>query len=449
MNLIPTLKRQEWAWRLFAATLVLTALIAPQVNAATDVMYMPATGHYMRGVFRDFWEQNGGLANFGYPLTEEYSDTRSGRVYQYFERARFERARPDSKNISLGLLGRESTVGRSFAPVQSIKTTSQRRYFTETQHIVQYGFKEIWETRGGLSIFGLPLSEEIQEQLADGQIHTVQYFERTRFEYWGNLAAGQRVVLGTLGRQFAPRDLTAPLPPNAPPSPLPTPGTPTPPPPPPPPSLTRPIIPESKNARVNPQAGTPGQIFLLEATGYLAGETVSVWLNAPNGSVLSTDIQATADSSGAVHGSAVQFQSEAQSPIGVWSIVGQGMTSGRQAIGYFRLLGSSFGRAPSPGPGVPPNIDARSDPPAGPAGTVFFFDASGFTSGEDVQMAIIASDGRRTEADFTIKADTKGAIGFAGIYYATAPGYSLGLYSFVATGKTSRKISTAYFVLTP
>lgn len=422
--------------------LVFGGLMAPPASAATDVVYVSATGHYMRGAFRDFWDRNGGLVNFGYPMTEEYLDPRSGRVFQYFERARFERDLPSSTIVQLGLVGREVLGGRTFAPATPIANSKQRRYFPETHHIVQFGFKDTWETRGGLAIFGLPLSDEIDEQLADGQTHIVQYFERARFEFWPNLPAGQRVLLAALGRQLVPQELTARLAPDAPP-PGPISATPA------RPALARPIIPQSKNARVNPQAGQPGQVFAFEATGYQPGEVVSLWVNVPDGSVLGASFQATADANGAIPAGQVQFQSDAKSPLGVWSIVGQGTVSGRVAVGYFRLLGSAIGRAPAPGPGVPSNVDARSDPPAGPAGTVFFFDASGFQAGEDVQMTIVASDGKRTDAGFTVTADANGSIGYAGIYYVTAPGYPLGLYSFVATGKSSGKVSTAYFVLTP
>jgi hypothetical protein len=46
------------------------------------------------GRFRAYWEQQGGLAQFGYPLSEEFPERSalSGQVYtvQYFERAVFE-----------------------------------------------------------------------------------------------------------------------------------------------------------------------------------------------------------------------------------------------------------------------------------------------------------------------------------------------------------------------
>ena len=455
---------ERWAWRLaLVVALLLGGLIAVPTRAATDVLYVSATGHYMRGVFRDFWDKRGGLPIFGYPLTEEYIDSKTNRVYQYFERARFERALPSSTTVELGLLGRLAAGDRVFATAEPIKNSKDRRYFPETKHIVQYGFKDTWESKGGLSIFGLPLSEEIDEQLADGKVHPVQYFERARFEYWGDQPAGQRVLLSLLGRRFAPPELTAPLAPNAPPpalgAPTSTPAaTPAPTATRPPtspitgPSLVRPVLPPSKNARVLPQAGQPGEAFFLGAIGFNAGESVGIWLNSPDGAIIGARFQARADSRGTINDAGISFGTSEDSPLGVWSFVAQGVNSGKQAVGYFLLIGGALGRALAPaeaGPGVPPNVDARSDPKAGKAGTIFFFDAFGFKAGEEVSMTIIASDGTQIDAGFTVKADEQGGIGYAGLYYVTEPYYPLGLWRFVATGKDSGKVSTAYFVLTP
>ena len=130
-----------WAWRLLAMLALVAALAIVPARAATEVLYVGATGHYMRGVFRDFWDKNGGLANFGHPITEEYVDQRTNRVYQYFERARFERASPSATQVDLGLLGREVAGSRSFATSAAIANSAQRRYFPETKHIVQFGFR--------------------------------------------------------------------------------------------------------------------------------------------------------------------------------------------------------------------------------------------------------------------------------------------------------------------
>lgn len=55
---------------------------------AGERLFFPQTGHSLGGAFRAYWEEHGGLALFGLPLTEEI--TEDGRRVQWFERARFE-----------------------------------------------------------------------------------------------------------------------------------------------------------------------------------------------------------------------------------------------------------------------------------------------------------------------------------------------------------------------
>jgi len=50
--------------------------------------------------------------------------------------------------------------------------------------------------------FGLPLSEEFTERLADGQEYRVQYFERARFEYHPENPQPYDVLLGQFGRRM-------------------------------------------------------------------------------------------------------------------------------------------------------------------------------------------------------------------------------------------------------
>lgn len=464
-----------WLRLLLLTILVLTVMI-PQtlpVRAATEILYVPETGHYVRGVFRDFWDNNGGLANFGFPITEEYIEPANGRVVQYFERARFERETAEATEVTLGLLGREFLGTRAFAPSEPIPNSDDRRYIPETGHIIQYGFKDIWESRGGANIFGFPLSDEVDEQLSDGQTYTVQYFERARFEYRPTLPPGERVVISDLGRILAPQELTAPLPPdNPPPGPItiepapepPPPPAPAPEPPPPPapapmptptpepapePTLVRPEIPESVNSRMVPRVGVRGQTFLFDASGFEPDERVTVWLNVPDGTVLPLENTVSANDQGSIVDEGVGFFSTPESPVGIWSFVGRGDSSGNTAIGYFLILDSVIGRSPPPDPGVPPNRNAQVEPSAGQPETIFVLDAFGFQPGEPVGVFVVASDGTRIDADFTVSADGQGSIGYAGVYFVTNPGYPLGLYAFEAVGQVSNRTSTGYFVLTP
>src|SRR5215212_9907914 len=67
---------------------------APEVKDPNKI-YFAETGHYMGTVFYNYWQKYGGLAQFGYPFTEEFEERNptDGKIYvvQYFERARFER----------------------------------------------------------------------------------------------------------------------------------------------------------------------------------------------------------------------------------------------------------------------------------------------------------------------------------------------------------------------
>jgi hypothetical protein len=448
------------------------------VQAATDPVFVPETGHYLRGVFREFWEQNGQIENFGLPITDEYQDPQTGRVLQWFERARFERAGPDATVVDLGMLGREWLGERTFPRKDPVPNTATRRYFPETGQILQYGFKQIWETRGGQPIFGLPLSSELIEATDDGQLRTIQYFERARFEFHPDQPDGKRVILTLLGRKLAPTDRVTPLPPGSPPPPLaqptaaPTmpPGPPTatlrptqvPPPsptpiPPPPTATLGPIVPNLPapiNAQVQPLTGLPGQDFTFTAFGFTSRESVAIWANTPDGRVIELG-RRQADRQGRLE--ALTFATDASSPRGNWSLVAQGVDSKRTAVAYFLLLDSTIGRLPTPTPPpapptpirIPPDRNARVTPPSGPTGTLFFLDAFGFIPGEEVAVEVVRSDGSRVPAAFTVTADARGSIGYARVYHATLASSPLGLYTFEARGLVSERSAVAYFVVTP
>lgn len=69
--------------------------------------YVPQTGHSLAEPFRSYWNNNGGLQLFGYPISEPM--TQDGLTVQWFERARFE-YHPEFKGtgqeIELTQLGR-------------------------------------------------------------------------------------------------------------------------------------------------------------------------------------------------------------------------------------------------------------------------------------------------------------------------------------------------------
>jgi hypothetical protein len=110
-------------------------------------------------------------------------------------------------------------VNPAFAPVAPSADGADHRYFPETHHTLKAGFKQFWDAQGGVAIFGLPISEEFQEQSkTDGKTYTVQYFERNRFEYHPEFkGTPYEVELGLLGVQMtAGRSGEAPFKPVAP-----------------------------------------------------------------------------------------------------------------------------------------------------------------------------------------------------------------------------------------
>jgi hypothetical protein len=64
-------------------------------GAQEQSRYFPETGHYVKGAFLRYWNEHGGLAQQGLPLTEEFNEKSilDGKTYtvQYFERAVFEK----------------------------------------------------------------------------------------------------------------------------------------------------------------------------------------------------------------------------------------------------------------------------------------------------------------------------------------------------------------------
>jgi hypothetical protein len=92
-------------------------LPAPTGPIPPDRAYFAATGHYIVGPFFTYWYANGGLAQFGYPITEQFDAVlEDGKTYrvQYFERARFE-LHPENNapyDVLLGQFGRRILAER-------------------------------------------------------------------------------------------------------------------------------------------------------------------------------------------------------------------------------------------------------------------------------------------------------------------------------------------------
>jgi endoglucanase len=179
-------------------------------RAALDnpVACFPTVALCIDGQFLRYWRENGGLALNGYPVSGVLTATlEGGKRYrvQYFERVRLE-AHPENAapyDIQLGLFGRAIVAEVADAPTAPVASVPGATFFPETGHNVGSRFATFWTANGSLSRFGYPLTEEFTETLEDGKSYTVQYFERTRFEYHPeNAGTPYEVLLGQFSRQI-------------------------------------------------------------------------------------------------------------------------------------------------------------------------------------------------------------------------------------------------------
>ncbi|PDW01464.1 vanomycin resistance protein VanB [Candidatus Viridilinea mediisalina] len=80
--------------------------------------FFPESGHTIGGAFGWFWQTNGGIPAFGYPISEEFYEWDAAsdreRLVQYFERARFvyhPEQQGSSREVTLTPLGRQLLAG--------------------------------------------------------------------------------------------------------------------------------------------------------------------------------------------------------------------------------------------------------------------------------------------------------------------------------------------------
>jgi hypothetical protein len=312
----------------------LTAAPAPAAAQSGERCFNE-TGFCISGRIREFWEQNGGLQVFGFPISPQQVETIEGTQLevQQFERNRLElhpgNARPF--DVLLGRLGadRLAQQGRDWQTAFP-KSSPQAgcRFFSETGHNVCGDILNAWRASGleidgrrglseseNLALFGLPLSGVVTETLSDGKQYQVQWFERARFELHPENQPPYNVLLGLLGNELR-AGASAPTPPASGETPLPA----------------------ATNAVVSPERGPAGTTFEFVARGFRPGEKVGVYITAPDRSVAGAPFQVTADRdgiAGASFNSAVLRGMPGMT--GVWAITFEGVDTGNKGIAYFEV----------------------------------------------------------------------------------------------------------------
>ncbi|MBI3241999.1 MAG: hypothetical protein HYZ49_06870 [Chloroflexi bacterium] len=195
--------KSTWGWYLRVSAFVVAGLVLVLVSAAVLAQteggerYFDETGHAVRGPFLKFFDEHGGLEIFGFPITDEYVNE-NGRLVQYFQRARFEwhPENPADFQVQLGLLGDQLGYSRPRLEPGQIPAANNPhcKYFPETGHSVCYAFLDYFKAKGGLDVFGYPISEAITQS-----DRIIQYFQRAQMEWHPEKPTNQKVQLALIG----------------------------------------------------------------------------------------------------------------------------------------------------------------------------------------------------------------------------------------------------------
>jgi hypothetical protein len=272
--------------RLFGRLLIVASLgiVALPVQAAPRCF--PETNQCLDGRILQYWDSNGGLPVFGFPITpqapELNRDTNQTYETQWMERNRFE-LHPENAapyDVLLGRLGddrlRQLNIDWQTLPKAD---PNAPHYFPQTGHAVTHEpFWQYWRSHGldlgdpgisereSLALFGLPLTEARVETNTSGDTVLTQWFERARFEYHPNNPYPYKVLLGLLGNEIRGSSAPAPVPPTTPePSPSPS-AAPSP----------APLPPSFNNCQEDPNAGSaPNRPIRIVSVDKVA-ETVTI-----------------------------------------------------------------------------------------------------------------------------------------------------------------------------
>ncbi len=205
---------------------VVVGLALPQASYAAEQQCFEQTGFCIEGRFLQYWQQNGGLPVFGYPLNkaeDRYNqDSQQTFLTQQFERARFE-LHPEFAapyDVLLGRLGDDLLRYRNLDSSMLPRETGSKAdclWFETTGHNVcnqanGLGFMRYWQSNGlndpkldsfgrSLQLFGYPLTDVQMETNANGDTVLTQHFERARFEWHPNQPDQFKVLLGLVGKE--------------------------------------------------------------------------------------------------------------------------------------------------------------------------------------------------------------------------------------------------------
>ncbi len=184
-------------------TLVLAVLLMLSVQSAFAQQggadYFPETGHNLTGDFYTFYTANpNARLVYGLPVTEAFIDPDTGRLIQYFEKARFEYF---AENMT-GDKVRLTPVGQSMYEhgtyVTGLAESTPNCYQQDNwDYPVCFSFHTFYERYGGESQFGRPVSGL---ELLRGRL--VQFFEYAQLVWMPENPPEDQIVPAQLGLKY-------------------------------------------------------------------------------------------------------------------------------------------------------------------------------------------------------------------------------------------------------
>jgi hypothetical protein len=199
-------------WFLQKRLLVMVALLLPLIGGVVPSSAsvqagercFAETGQCISGPIRAYWERNGGLPIFGYPISPQRVELVEGLPFpiQWFERDRLEDH--GAQGVLAGRLGARA-LELSYRPweyfdkVAAGDVPAGCQFFAQTGHSLCQPYLGYWQANGGLERFGYPVTQPFYEDIGEDRF-AAQYFERRRMEIHPELP-GSPILLGLLGSQ--------------------------------------------------------------------------------------------------------------------------------------------------------------------------------------------------------------------------------------------------------
>lgn len=190
-------------YALFALVFVCAA--SSSVAAAPRKRCFAETNHCISGALLAYWENNGGLPVFGYPISDVRNESVEETWYgptQWFERDRLEDH--GTAGVMAGRLGARALEQQGHPWTQGtgpVRGDGNCIHFPQTGYNVCGKFSTFWRQNGTEIRIGYPITDVINETI-EGKVYQVQYFERRRLEYHLEYpGANADILLGLLGRE--------------------------------------------------------------------------------------------------------------------------------------------------------------------------------------------------------------------------------------------------------